>query len=211
MEDLNPTAVSTAPTATLTDGLSLWDAEAAPTPTATLSVLRLDANEKLLIPFTTSLVRAQLHYLDFPAFRGYVHCTGPNCVLCRSGRQPDVRDLWPVYDAVDRVVSVLPISPNLRPLALRPQLAPLLRQLKDRPTPPTLLGISRQDLGRFQVRTLPLPEGADDGAIIIRAFVEQLTAGTIDVAAVYPRLGAAELAAIPEVATMLQLRGISLS
>src|SRR5947209_775166 len=59
----------------LTDGLDLWDSETVDAPTG-LAPIRLDSSERLLIPFTTSLVRTELHYLDSQEVRGYVACNG---------------------------------------------------------------------------------------------------------------------------------------
>ncbi|MGH9038461.1 MAG: hypothetical protein ACRD0O_22110, partial [Acidimicrobiia bacterium] len=60
--------------------------------------VRLDQNDRLLVPFTTSVERVSTHFLDYPSLRGYVRCNGPGCLLCRLGRKVDHRDLWPVYD-----------------------------------------------------------------------------------------------------------------
>ena len=94
-----------------------------------MAVIRLDQNQRFLVPFTTMMSRTFLHYLTFPAIRGYVQCNGADCLLCRVGRQQDERDLWPVYDVLDKAVGVLPISPSQRPHALRPLLMPVLRRL----------------------------------------------------------------------------------
>jgi hypothetical protein len=45
--------------------------------------------------------------------------------------QKDTRDFWPVYDVVERAVSVLPITGNLRTNSLRTQLHPVLQRLKN--------------------------------------------------------------------------------
>src|SRR5262249_45348854 len=111
-----PTPAQRTP-AQLKDGLDLWDSEAGGT-AAALAVVRIDLNESLLVPFTTSMLRVKLHFLDTPAYRGFIHCPGDGCLLCRIGRKSEVRDLLPVYDAVARAVGVLPISESLRPNAL---------------------------------------------------------------------------------------------
>src|SRR5262249_49466669 len=100
----------------LFDATEKWAAEAGCVP-ASLAEIRLDQNERLVAPFTTSVVEAVVHYLDYPSLRGYVRCNGPDCLLCKIGRQPDTRDLLPVYDVVSRAVGVLAVSPNLRPAA----------------------------------------------------------------------------------------------
>jgi hypothetical protein len=191
------------------DGLALWTAEGSAAQVGNLSSVRLDANERLLIPFTTTMTRVLLHYVEYPALRGYVHCGG-NCLLCRIGRQQESRDLWPVYDVLDGAVAVLPISPNVRPMALRPQLVPILRQLKESPAT-VLLAIRRMETGKFLVSSQPLPEGADDGAAAIQAFVQGFDAGQLDLGSVFPRLADRDLASIPEVATLARLKGIAIA
>lgn len=190
----------------LKDGLELWAAEARGTGTFALSAIRVDGNERLLIPFTTSLQRVSLHYIDSAALRGYVHCNGPDCLLCRTGRQVEVRDLLPVYDAIDRAVGVLAVSPNLRPQALRPQLIPVLRQLQDNRR--VLLAVRKLDTVRFSVGVLPLTDEADDGAEQIRAFVEAVSAGAVDLGSIYPRLGNEELKTIAQVAAAIRMKGM---
>jgi hypothetical protein len=208
MEDHPPTAPQgSQPAAQLQDGLDRWDAEAAGD-TACLSLIRVDANETLVVPFTTSMLRVKIHFLDAPAYRGYLHCGGDGCLLCRVGRRPDVRDLLPVYDAVARAVGVLPISESMRPQALRPQLAPVLRQLKQGGR--LLVTLRKLDNVRFELGTVELPEDADDGADKVRAFKSRLESRQVDLAAVYPRLTAEELAEIPEVARAMLLKGVTL-
>jgi hypothetical protein len=192
------------------DGLAVWDAEAAGlTPGATLPLVRLDASERLLIPFTVAMVRVAVHYLDSPALRGYVRCPGADCLLCQVGRQADVRDLLPVYDPVERAVAVLPISTNLRAAALRPQIAPVLRRLRHDHGRPPLIALRRLDAGKFALATLDLPEGVDDGAAAVKSFRDRLEAGEIDLASAYPQLTRQDLAAIPEVAAAMRVRGVA--
>ncbi len=189
------------------DALDLWDKDPVVTSSSPLALLRIDGNERLLIPFTTSMVRCPLHFLDYPTLRGYVHCNGTGCLLCQIGRQPEVRDLWPVYDALDRVVGVLPISTNIRGQALRPLLTPVLRQLKEAKEP-MVIAIRRLDMARYDVRSFALPADVDNGTTVIQAFTRQMESGTVDLAAVYPRMANDELATLPEVATALKLKGI---
>jgi hypothetical protein len=191
----------------VTDALAKWEAEAGAAP-APLAEIRLDQNERLVTPFTTSVVEAVIHYLDYPSFHGYVRCNRPDCLLCKIGRQPDTRDLLPVYDVVSGAVGVLAVSPNLRPHALKPQLTPVLRQLKDNQR--VLVGLRKLDKMRYHVVTLPLPADADDGAQTIAGFLAQFESGAIDLGAIYPQKSNEDLAEIPEIATLVKLRGITL-
>jgi hypothetical protein len=201
----NPIPAATS-TGGLTDGLAKWEAEARSAP-AGLEEVRLDLNERLLVPFTTSVGQADTHYVDYPSLRGYVRCGGPGCLLCRVGRQKETRDLLPVYDVLARAVAVLPVSPNLRPHALKPQLMDVLRKLKD--SQRVLVAVRKLDRARYHVAILPLPEGADDGAAKIAAFLELFSAGGVDLADVYPKVSNDDLAAVPEIAAHLRARGIT--
>ena len=191
------------------DGLALWDSEAAGVAPAGLETVRLDQNEHLLIPFTRSMLRVILHYVGFAAIAGYVRCNGPDCLLCRLGRQPEKRDLWPVYDVLARAVAVLPISPSMRPHALRSQLFPALRRMAEGEGP-LLLAVRKDGNSKFIVSALPLPEGADDGAAVIGPFCERLKAGQVDLASAFPAIPNVELAMIDEVSLMMQAKGLVL-
>src|SRR4051812_13677114 len=129
MDDVRTQNKGPAPLDQPVDGLALWETEARDNRGGSLTAIRPDQNERLVIPFTTSMVRTAMHYLNFAAVEGYVLCNGPDCLLCRVGRQQDVRDLLPVYDVLDKAVGVLAIGPNQRPHALRPAIAPVLRRV----------------------------------------------------------------------------------
>src|SRR5262249_61883694 len=102
----------------------------------------------------------------------------------------------------------LPVSPSLRPQALRPQLLEVLRRLQQGER--MLLAVRRPEVGHFIVTTLPLPEGAEDGAAQILAFQQRFDAGNIDLTVAYPRLSNEQLAAVHDIATRMGLRGIRL-
>lgn len=190
------------------DALTVWSDETAPAGSTAPSLIRLDANETLVIFFTTSIVSVKLHYLDLTSLRSYVHCPEKDCLLCRLGRHVETRDLLPAYDAVNKVVGVLSVSANVRPHALRPQLKPILQRLKEEPQ--FVIGIRKLDNVRFSVATYPLSADADDGLEVIAAFMEQLESGQIDLGEVYARMTNEDLAAIPELAAAMALRGIKL-
>jgi hypothetical protein len=191
------------------DGLALWDSEGGGLTPAAVDTIRLDQNERLLVPFTMMMVRVSIHYVNFGAISGYVLCNGPNCLLCRIGRQQEIRDLWPVYDLLERAVKILPITQNLRPHALRPQLAPVLRQL-GQGEGPLLISLRSDRSNKFTIATLPVPRGADDGVVAIRSFLERVQAGQIGLASAYPMLTNSEWAAIDEVKTFMVAKGLVL-
>jgi hypothetical protein len=188
------------------DALDLWEAESQSNQPA-LSLIRLDGNERLLVPFTPMLARVDVHYLDTASVSGYCHCNGHDCVLCRTGHEKVVRDLWPVFDLVEQTVGVVPITPNMRAFTLRPQLFPILRQAKEGKE--RLLVTIRFDKPRYHVSCTPLPADTADGAAQIQQFMNRLAAKDIDLGSVYQRFANPELAEIPEVAIRLKAKGIT--
>jgi hypothetical protein len=191
------------------NGPKLWADEAASAGlVAATSVAQLGNDEFLALLFTADVVRTRSHFLNTPTMRGYVRCTGGDCLLCQLNRQCEVRDLLPVYSPVERAVVVLPISPNMRPAALRPQLVPLLQQLQRDGGRPPLVGIRRIDVGRYTVSSLPLPADADDGAPVIKAFRTGMDSGEIDLAATYSAPIRQELAMLPDIVAAMRARGL---
>jgi hypothetical protein len=190
-----------------TNALDLWRGEMPKAPPIALSVIRLDANEKTLIPFTTAIVRAVLHFMDYKDLRGYVHCNGVGCLLCRLGVRIDQRDLLPLYDPIEETIGILPVSPNQREHALLPQLLSALEKLSGGRR--SVLIVRKPDKTRFSVTTNELADSVQDGAAEILAFQERFARGEIDLGSVFTRLTNAELAALPSIAKLLRLRGLS--
>src|SRR5262249_30707507 len=139
--------------------------------------------------------------------RGYSRCTGPGCLLCAVGRRCDPHDLLPVYDPVARAVAVLPVSANMRPGALKPQLLPVLQRVKAREK--VMLILRKTDRTTFSVDVFSLLQGADDGAAVTASFFESFAAGRIELAAVYPAHSRERLANVPEIAAIMRARGVT--
>jgi hypothetical protein len=192
------------------DGVELWESEADHRHAAPLAAVRLDGNARMLLPFTADLCPTHVHYLDYPSLTGYVHCNGLDCLLCRVGRRKDVCYLWPVYDVLAGAVAVVPISHNRRPNALQPLLSPVLKRVKEGKDR-FFIEVRKPNLYTFTVATFPLPADADDGAAAVKAFLEKLKAGHVDLGSVYRRITNEDLAMYPEVATAMQMKGIGLS
>lgn len=207
MDENRPLKNDPSPSGQPVNGLALWDDEALDAQGGSLEIVRLDRNERLVIPFTTSMVRTEQHYIKFAAVSGSVMCNGPDCLLCRVGQQPEVRDLLPVYDVLDKAIGVLAVAPNQRPNALRPGLAPVLRRVAKGGG--ALLMSLRKDGYRYSVVAEPLPEGADDGVSIIRDFTERFEAGSVDLTSPVQRLANEDLAAIDEVKSLMAAKGIT--
>jgi hypothetical protein len=170
---------------------------------ASIELVRLDRNETPLVPFTSEGVDAHLHYCQEPEIGGYVHCNGGDCVLCRVGKKTDQRLLIPVYLPASTSVGVLPVSPSLRPHALLPQLASVVKADK-----PMVMFISREG-SRFIVSSRELKDNNDNGEAAIQKFKEDHEVGWGDLVAVYSRIENDQLAAIPEIARLLALKGLT--
>jgi len=205
-ETMNMNSTAAAPHPIVIDAAAKWAREAGAAP-ASLEEIRLTQNERLLIPFTSSIEEIDLHYLDYPSMRGYTRCNGAGCLLCRIGRTTDKRDLLPVYDVISQTVGVLPVSPNIRPQALRPQLSPVMSKVASGAI--LLLAVQKLDNYRFSVTELPLQDGADDGAEKIAQFRERCDAGNVSLASIYQQMSNELLATLPEVAIMMKAKGVS--
>lgn len=202
-----PPAVLPSPTegTVLVDALSHWKGDDIETTPTTLRLARLNANMQWFVPFTTTVARCRVHYLEYPSVRGYVRCNGPGCVVCRIGRQCDERDLWPVYDALDGAVVVMAVSPSMRPQALRPRLLPVMHRIQ-KAAGPLVIGVRQVDR-EHAVVVNDLPVGADDGADAVRVFKAALDAGRIDLRSAYLTVPNEVLESVPEVRTALTLIG----
>lgn len=166
-----------------------------------LEVVRLGSDETPLIPFTSKAERVTLHYCNEPEINGYVQCNGTGCALCKIGKRRDERLLIPVYLPAAAAVGVLPISPALRPHALFPQLAAVLKADK-----PMVAFVSR-DRDRYTVSTAAIGPDTDAGDATIKAFLTEQAAGRIKLSSVMATFTNEQLAGVPAVARMLALRG----
>jgi hypothetical protein len=167
-------------------------------------LLRLDSNQVGVIPFVTDVTPVKVHYCDQVELKMYLQCNGPDCILCRAGRKAEERFLLPVYVPTEAAVCALPISPASKPGALRPQIMPILRSGKR-----VAVFIRKADVLTFEVSTVELTEGADDGAKAIAEFKRSWDAKEIDLALAYPKMHNCDLAQIPSIAAMLRLKGIN--
>lgn len=187
------------------DLLALLDAgtESGNTAGAVLEVVRLGPDETPIIPFTPKAERIAVHYCSEPEINGYAQCNGTNCVLCKIGRRRDERLLIPVYLPAAGTVGVLPVSPALRPHALFPQLAGVLKAGK-----PMVAFVSR-DRDRYTVSTAAIGPDTDAGETVIRAFLTEQAAGRVKLSTVIASFTNEQLAGVPAVARMLALKGVA--
>jgi len=168
-----------------------------------LDRVRLDANEIAIIPFTSEAEPIDIHYCKEPDINDYIACNGKNCHLCKIGREKVTRRLLPVYIPASHAVGVLPVGTSLRPRALWPQLAQVLQDGLKR-----AVFISRVQGDSYTVTSTPLQDDVEDGAEVIKTFLEDYQKGTIQLDSVYPKVANEDLARLPEIAAMLKLRGI---
>lgn len=166
-----------------------------------LEIVRLGADQTPIIPFTPNAERIAVHYCSEPEISGYVQCNGSGCSLCKIGRRRDERLLIPVYLPASGVVGVLPVSPALRPHALFPQLAAVLKAAK-----PMVAFVAR-DRDRYTVSTAEIGPDVDAGEVQIKAFLAEQTAGRGKLSNVIATYANDQLAGVPAIARMLALRG----
>jgi hypothetical protein len=185
--------------------VSHWGDNDNPTASQSLEVVKLGISEIAAVPFNSDAEIVNLHYLDSPELRGFVHCNGPKCVLCRAGRKPEQRLLLPVYLPAGRVVGVLPISPSIRVGALRPQVMPVIKSGRR-----AVMFISKADNVKFVVTTRDLGDDMDDGAAAIKSFMPRWEAGEVKLADVFQQVDNRTLAGLPDIGGILKMKGINL-
>jgi len=156
-----------------------------------------------VILFTSTIAVVKLHFNDEPEARGYVHCNGTDCALCRLGRPVEERALLPVFLPMQEKIGIIPISPSSRSGALRPQLLPLLRSEKR-----LVVFIKKADQMTFKVGSSVVDHQAFGCVPLIEDFQRKLEAGEIDLTSVYPRQTNEAMARVPGINRMLQLKGV---
>jgi len=181
-----------------------WGAEQAPQAGKPFELVRFNGREVAVIPFTSTSAFVDLHYVEEPEVRSYVHCNGEGCVLCRLGRPVEERALVPVFLPAQAAIGVIPISPSSRPGALRPQLLPLLQSGKR-----LVVFIKKSDQMNFTVGSSEAKGPHLRGDELIEDFQRRLDAGELDLTSAYHRLSNEALAKVPGIGTMLQLKGVT--
>lgn len=193
----------------MVDALEKWKSDIEGPRQDSLQLLRLDNNDRLLVPFTGNILPINVHWWD-GTNRGYYQCNGGDCILCRIGRGRQQKHLLPLYDVMSQTVGVLAISEAKGPNALRPKLMEMLEVAKANPGKTLLVTIRAATSAIYSVHWSDLPPGADDGRSVIKDFAERLQAGTVQLGSVYQKLSNEELASLPDIANFIATRGISL-
>jgi len=169
-----------------------------------LELVRLDRNETAFIPFTTDGADVWVHYCQEAEISGYVRCNSGDCILCRVGKSRDQRLLIPIYLPASKSVGVLAVSPSLRPHALLPQLANILKAGNK----PMVMFASREG-NKFNISSFGLQDDIDAGEATIQKFKQDNEAGQIKLNSVYPQIENDALASVPEIAQLLELKGMA--
>lgn len=167
-----------------------------------LEAIKLGPNETPILAFTADGVKSDVHYCNESEINGFVHCNGPDCLLCRTGRKADTRLFLPVYLPAAGYVGILPVPLSHRPFALLPQILNVLKAGKQ-----MVMFITR-DGAKYSVSTTELQKDVDAGEIAILQFQDEFEAGTIDITVIYPRIANKDLANVEEIARMMALKGI---
>jgi hypothetical protein len=182
--------------------VNLFDLAAAESVESKLQVVRLGSDETAIIPFTAESYTVELHYCSETEINSYVHCNGPDCVLCRIGRKLNQRQLLPVYLPTEGCVGILLVSGSFRPFALLPQILNVLKAEK------RMVMFVARDGAKYTVSTAELHKDVDDGKSEIKRFLEDYEAGLHDLSTVYPTIENDQLASVGEIGQMIMLKGI---
>ena len=183
--------------------VNLLDLAATESMGPTLDVVRLGHDETPILPFMSDSEKADLHYCSETEISSYVVCNGPDCVLCRIGRKQDERLLLPVYLPASGCVGILLVSRSLRPFALLPQIANVLKAEK------RMVMFVTRDGAKYTVSTAEPQKDVDCGEAAIKRFLDDYEAGLHDLSAVYPKINNEQLANVEKIDRMMTLKGVS--
>jgi len=190
--------------------LTYWDNAPLAMGGGPLKALRFEPTQTAIRLMTSDTVPVKIHFCKERELNSYVRCNGQGCVLCQAGKKMDERLPLPVYVFNTVSVEIMTISPNCQPGALWPQIKPLLETMV-RTKESVIALVSKPDLRTFQVTQLQAAPHHNLGEIEIKEFMRRWEAGEIDPASVYPKMDNAILATIPGIATMLGVKGVTLS
>ena len=186
----------------MSNKVNLLDVAATESMGPTLDIVKLSRNEIPIIPFTSDSEKVDLHYCSETEISSYVVCNGSDCVLCRIGRKLDQRLLLPVYLPASGCVSILPVSPSLRPFALLPQIANVLKAEK-----PLVMFVTREG-AKYTVSSFEVQKDVDSGEAAIKRFLDDYEAGIHDLSTIFPKINNEQLANVEKIDRMMTLKGV---
>ena len=100
-------------------------------------------------------------------------------------------------------VGVLPVSKSQRPFALLPQILNVLKAKT-----PMVMFVFRENNTKYLVDTNQLTKDMDGGEEAIKKFQEEYTNKEYNFSSLYQRIDNEQLRNIPEIARLLQLKGL---
>lgn len=157
------------------------------------------------IPFTDEAEEVLLHWGKEPAIRGYFYCNRDDCVYCKIGREQIKAFLLPVYLPDISSIGYLFIRSGDRPYSLLPQIGYVLKSLD--PNKPVVVLASKQN-SKYKLKTVELTEDMDSGEKNIHDFSNLQEEDGWKAPLLFSVRSNEELLDIPEIANLLQYRGV---
>lgn len=161
----------------------------------------IGAQETPVILFTSEVHSIRLHYIGGDENQ-YILCNGKpkkKCVVCQCGKKVVEKLLLPVFAIERRDLAWLPLSPELRPDELLPKLLAVMAN-----NPISVVFVSKRD-GVYRVETGVVPKGYSKK---IQKIQERMEQSPVDPTLAYKKIDNRDLAEIPELALILQMKGI---
>ncbi len=183
--------------------VNLLEMVAADSMESPLERVKLGSDETAMIPFTADGETIDLHYCNETEISGYVICNGHDCLLCRVGRKKDQKLLIPIYLPSSSSVGILMVGRSLRPYALLPQIANVLKA-----DTPMVMFVTR-DGGKYTVSTTDLQKDVESGEMVIKRFLDHYEANRYDFASLFQKLSNQQLANVEDIARIMPFKGIS--
>jgi len=168
---------------------------------ANLVTMRFTENPTPTCLFSDVFERVSLHYLDTPEQRGYFHCNGDDCVLCKADNKAFDRILIPGYNIMSGQVEVISISDSMTPTALLPQILVALD------SEDLVINMITRKFNKYTVEVRPAHPSINMGRAKIEAFNTAFDDDVIRLESVYPTCSNEEFTAIPSINTMLVING----
>ena len=177
---------------------------ATPSQPTAMELIPLGPNATAIVLFTADGVEVKAHYVDEVEVRGFVHCCGNSCLLCRAGMESEGKILLPAVMPTEKRIGVLQFKAALRPDGLFNKLAPHLTKAASG----TREVLMVQRVGsKFSVSAHPLKPSDWDGASLVSDFLDGTAAGTIDLNDAVQTLSTAQIWAVAKIRQMLLLTG----
>lgn len=168
-----------------------------------LKYVALSDSETSVVMFTRRVVEATLHYCQEPSIKTYIHCNGPDCVLCAIGVKQVNMKMTPVYLPDSDEVGVLSFTDTMRPMALLPQMLNVLGNPL-----PQILFIRKENSSKFDLTARPMPKGLNVGEATIAAFMADWENERYDLETINARYTNFQLGYMPGIRQKLLMKGL---